>query len=145
MSLRHMVPFRTGELPVDNLGLEIDSVESVGLALGPVSDGVTLSQCQCCHRKFAEYLAVVPAGVCLTKFGVTPLLFHSELSPVSVLSVASLSDSASHSITLSGVCDIIPIIYTRALILLSEIPLVPPPPHHDHEPMGHDYLWVIPR
>ena len=25
MSLRHRVPFRTGELPVDNLGLEIDS------------------------------------------------------------------------------------------------------------------------
>ena len=25
MSLRHEVPFRTGELPVDNLGLEIDS------------------------------------------------------------------------------------------------------------------------
>ena len=25
MSLRQRVPFRTGELPVDNLGLEIDS------------------------------------------------------------------------------------------------------------------------
>ena len=25
MSLRHKIPFRTGELPVDNLGLEIDS------------------------------------------------------------------------------------------------------------------------
>ena len=25
MSLRHKVPFRAGELPVDNLGLEIDS------------------------------------------------------------------------------------------------------------------------
>ena len=30
MSLRHEGPFRTGEFPVDNLGLEIDSCIRVG-------------------------------------------------------------------------------------------------------------------
>ena len=101
MSLRHNIPFRTGELPVDKFGLEIDSREP--LITRVVTSAVTsstraiLADVTESHTKLSNEVATLQKEVRLHRFQLDRLEQYGRRDSVRIHGLAETTGGESET------------------------------------------------